>query len=91
MGLGNRAKTCHSFAALKSVFAYRHLHAALVRKEFLLNYQQTILGPFMDLFSTLAYTHYLCVGFWKDDRYPYRQIDATGIVLFFRNYTLEFF
>lgn len=30
---------------LKSLLSYRHLLASLVRKEFLLNYQQTILGP----------------------------------------------
>jgi lipopolysaccharide transport system permease protein len=30
---------------LKSLVSYRHLLASLVRKEFLLNYQQTILGP----------------------------------------------
>ena len=46
-------KPAHSFAALKSVFAYRHLHAALVRKEFLLNYQQTILGPLWIFFQPL--------------------------------------
>ena len=46
-------KPIHSFAALKSVFAYRHLHSALVRKEFLLNYQQTILGPLWIFFQPL--------------------------------------
>ena len=46
-------KPVHSFAALKSVFAYRHLHSALVRKEFLLNYQQTILGPLWIFFQPL--------------------------------------
>jgi lipopolysaccharide transport system permease protein len=30
---------------LKSLLSYRHLLTSLVRKEFLLNYQQTILGP----------------------------------------------
>ena len=47
------SKPVHSFAALKSVFAYRHLHSALVRKEFLLNYQQTILGPLWIFFQPL--------------------------------------
>ena len=46
-------KPGHSFALLKSIHAYRHLHSALVRKEFLLNYQQTILGPIWIFFQPL--------------------------------------
>jgi lipopolysaccharide transport system permease protein len=43
----------HSLTALRSIYAYRHLHSALVRKEFLLNYQQTILGPLWIFFQPL--------------------------------------
>jgi lipopolysaccharide transport system permease protein len=46
-------KPVQSLDAIKSVFAYRHLHTALVRKEFLLNYQQTILGPLWIFFQPL--------------------------------------
>ncbi|MGZ3845296.1 MAG: ABC transporter permease [Flavisolibacter sp.] len=46
-------KPVQSLAAIKKVFAYRHLHTALVRKEFLLNYQQTILGPVWIFFQPL--------------------------------------
>jgi lipopolysaccharide transport system permease protein len=46
-------KPVHSFSALRSVYSYRHLHSALVRKEFLLNYQQTILGPVWIFFQPI--------------------------------------
>lgn len=46
-------KPLHSLTAFKSVYAYRHLHSALVRKDFLLNYQQTILGPLWIFFQPL--------------------------------------
>jgi len=46
-------KPVQSLEALKKIFAYRHLHTALVRKEFLLNYQQTILGPLWIFFQPL--------------------------------------
>ena len=46
-------KPVHSFASVKAIYAYRHLHSALVRKEFLLNYQQTILGPIWIFFQPL--------------------------------------
>jgi lipopolysaccharide transport system permease protein len=46
-------KPLHSLSALKTIFAYRHFHSALVRKEFLLNYQQTILGPIWIFFQPL--------------------------------------
>ena len=46
-------KPGHFFPAFKSVYAYRHFHSALVRKEFLLNYQQTILGPLWIFFQPL--------------------------------------
>jgi lipopolysaccharide transport system permease protein len=38
---------------LKEIYAYRHLLFRLVRKEFLVNYQQTLLGPFWVLFQPL--------------------------------------
>jgi lipopolysaccharide transport system permease protein len=46
-------KPVHSLSAFKFIYAYRHLHSALVRKEFLLNYQQTILGPLWIFFQPL--------------------------------------
>ncbi len=44
-------KPLNTFASVKSLYAYRHLLSALVRKEFLLNYQQTILGPLWIFFQ----------------------------------------
>jgi len=49
-------KPDYSLSALKSIYGYRHLHSALVRKEFLLNYQQTILGPFWILLQPILTT-----------------------------------
>lgn len=47
--IGPRPAT--SISAFRSVYEYRHLLSALVRKEFLLNYQQTILGPIWIFFQ----------------------------------------
>lgn len=44
-------KTRFSFSQLKAVFDYRHLLSAMVKKEFILNYRQTILGPVWLLFQ----------------------------------------
>ncbi|MBC7689942.1 MAG: ABC transporter permease [Aquabacterium sp.] len=38
---------------LKELLSYRHLLGRLVRKEFLINYQQTLLGPLWILFQPL--------------------------------------
>ncbi|CAN5691231.1 ABC transporter permease [soil metagenome] len=38
---------------VKEIFAYRHLLGRLVRKEFLINYQQTLLGPIWIVFTPL--------------------------------------
>src|SRR5688500_10488020 len=38
---------------LKKLIAYRHLLFSLVRREFILNYQQTILGPLWILFQPI--------------------------------------
>lgn len=46
-------KPVHSLSVFKSIYTYRHFHTALVRKEFLLNYQQTILGPIWIFFQPL--------------------------------------
>ncbi|WP_242927469.1 ABC transporter permease [Pontibacter vulgaris] len=51
-------------ASLAELWAYRHLLASLVRKNFLVNYQQTILGPawmFLQPILTLA-TYTLIFG-----------------------------
>ena len=47
---------------ISHILAYRHLLGSLVRREFLLNYQQTILGPAWILFQpilTLMFTIHL--------------------------------
>jgi lipopolysaccharide transport system permease protein len=46
-------KPVYSLSIFKTVYAYRHFLSALVRKEFLLNYQQTILGPLWIFFQPL--------------------------------------
>lgn len=46
-------KPDYSFSVFRSIYAYRHFHSGLVRKEFLLNYQQTILGPLWIFFQPL--------------------------------------
>jgi lipopolysaccharide transport system permease protein len=38
-------------SSIKKLFKYRHFHSALVRRDFLLNYQQTILGPIWIFFQ----------------------------------------
>jgi lipopolysaccharide transport system permease protein len=40
-----------SLSAFKKLYKYRHFHSALVRRDFLLNYQQTILGPIWIFFQ----------------------------------------
>lgn len=40
-----------SLAAIKKLYKYRHFHSALVRRDFLLNYQQTVLGPIWIFFQ----------------------------------------
>jgi lipopolysaccharide transport system permease protein len=57
-------KTSYWGASLAELWAYRHLLASLVRKTFLVNYQQTILGPawmFLQPILTLA-TYTLVFG-----------------------------
>lgn len=40
-----------SLSALKKLYKYRHFHSAMVRRDFLLNYQQTVLGPIWIFFQ----------------------------------------
>jgi len=47
------AKSSYFDLNLREVFSYHHLLARLVRKDFLINYQQTILGPLWILFQPL--------------------------------------
>jgi lipopolysaccharide transport system permease protein len=46
-----QAKTSWLGASLDELWSYRHLLQGLVRRDFLLHYQQTILGPFWALFQ----------------------------------------
>lgn len=59
-----RAKTSWGGIHLGELWSYRHLLVSLVRRDFLLNYQQTVLGPLWILFQpilTLA-TYVLVFG-----------------------------
>ncbi len=47
------SKSSYFNTDIKELYAYRHLLARLVRKEFLINYQQTLLGPLWMLFQPL--------------------------------------
>ncbi len=48
--IGTKPNWSWNFSPL---FSYRHLLSNLVRREFLLNYQQTILGPLWILFQPI--------------------------------------
>ena len=48
-----QSKTTWMGASLEELWAYRHLLVGLVRRDFLLNYQQTVLGPFWILFQPI--------------------------------------
>ncbi len=47
------AKTSYWNESFKTLWSYRHFLMSLVRKNFLLNYQQTVLGPLWILFQPL--------------------------------------
>jgi lipopolysaccharide transport system permease protein len=47
-------KTSFWSHGIKELWAYRHLLAGLVRRHFLLNYQQTVLGPVWVLFQPVV-------------------------------------
>src|ERR1700722_13814421 len=47
------AKNSYFDLNLKEILSYNHLLARLVRKDFLINYQQTLLGPVWILFQPL--------------------------------------
>jgi len=46
-------RTSYWGLSFKELWQYKHLIASLVRKDFLLNYQQTVLGPLWILFQPL--------------------------------------
>ncbi len=48
------SRTSYRVEDIKALWQYRHFLSSLVRREFLLNYQQTILGPFWLIFPPLA-------------------------------------
>lgn len=48
------SRTSYRLEDIKVLWSYRHFLMSLVRREFLLNYQQTILGPFWLIFPPLV-------------------------------------
>lgn len=48
-----QSKTTWMGSRVEELWAYRHLLVGLVRRDFLLNYQQTVLGPFWILFQPI--------------------------------------
>lgn len=48
-----QSKTTWMGSRLEELWEYRHLLVGLVRRDFLLNYQQTVLGPFWILFQPI--------------------------------------
>ncbi len=48
------SRTSYRVSDVRALWSYRHFVASLVRREFLLNYQQTILGPFWLIFPPLV-------------------------------------
>ena len=47
------SRTSYRVEDIKALWSYRHFLASLVRRDFLLNYQQTVLGPFWLIFPPL--------------------------------------
>ncbi|MEP6583935.1 MAG: ABC transporter permease [Ginsengibacter sp.] len=48
------SRTSYRIEDIKALWSYRHFLFSLVRREFLLNYQQTVLGPFWLIFPPLV-------------------------------------
>lgn len=48
------SKTSYWSESFSKLWSYRHFIASLIRREFLLNYQQTILGPLWILFQPIV-------------------------------------
>ena len=73
--------------SFKEVFAYKHLLFSLIRREFLLNYQQTVLGPLWVLFQPiLTLITYLFV-FGKVFKVPIGS-DAPPVLFYFSGIVL---
>lgn len=72
---------------ISHLLSYRHLLGSLVRREFLLNYQQTILGPVWILFQPLLTLVVYVLVFGKligiptDNNMPHVLFYFSGIVL----------
>ncbi len=49
----NSAQTSYWSVPLREIYSFRHLLYSLVRREFLLSYQQTLLGPLWVIFQPL--------------------------------------
>jgi lipopolysaccharide transport system permease protein len=80
------AKSSYFNLNLKELLSYRHLLMRLVRKEFLVNYQQTLLGPIWILFQplltmvTYVFVFHKIIGI-RNGTVPPVLFYFTGIVL----------
>ncbi|TPE43491.1 ABC transporter permease [Pontibacter mangrovi] len=85
-------QTSYWGASLQELWSYRHLLGALVKRDFLLRYQQTVLGPFWGLFPPIMtlVTYVLVFGKFvgiPTDTLPPVLFYFAGIILwsFFNN------
>ena len=80
------SKTSYWNDGFKSLWAYRHFIASLIRRDFLLNYQQTILGPLWILFQPVLTLVTYVIVFGKMVKLPTGNLPPvlfyfSGIVL----------